>query len=91
MKPIKANKLLIPAVTSLQKVVFTTSVRIDKSPSNQVQPQITGLSIPSSIIQENLTAQILLSLVKEVYVITSNIASLLAPLQSQLPQSPNIQ
>ncbi|GIY90233.1 hypothetical protein CDAR_582001 [Caerostris darwini] len=39
---------------------------MDKSPPNQVQPQLSGPSTSSSTPQENLTAQILQSLVKEV-------------------------
>ncbi|GIX85047.1 hypothetical protein CDAR_93751 [Caerostris darwini] len=38
---------------------------MDKSPPNQVQPQLSGPSTSSSTPQENLTAQILQSLVKE--------------------------
>ncbi|GIX95217.1 hypothetical protein CEXT_466451 [Caerostris extrusa] len=59
IKAMKANKLSIPAPTYLQKSISTTPVRIGKSPSNQVLPQITGPSTPTSITQENLTAQIL--------------------------------
>ncbi|GIY65353.1 hypothetical protein CDAR_105211 [Caerostris darwini] len=40
---------------------------MDKSPPNQVQPQLSGPSTSSSTPQENLTAQILQSLVKELY------------------------
>ncbi|GIY37274.1 ATP-binding cassette sub-family A member 1 [Caerostris darwini] len=39
---------------------------MDKSPPNQVQPQLSGPSTSSSTPQENLTAQILQSLVKEI-------------------------
>ncbi|GIY38037.1 hypothetical protein CDAR_399071 [Caerostris darwini] len=87
----KANKLSIPATTSLQKAISATSVGIDKSPPNKIQPQLTGPSPPSSIPQENLVPQILQSLVEEVHVLTSNLASLLAALQSQSPLSHNIQ
>ncbi|GIY06826.1 hypothetical protein CDAR_76641 [Caerostris darwini] len=38
---------------------------MDKSPPNQVEPQLSGPSTSSSTPQENLTAQILQSLVKE--------------------------
>ncbi|GIY07290.1 RNA-directed DNA polymerase from mobile element jockey [Caerostris darwini] len=79
------------APTSLQNTISTNSVKMDKSPPNQVQPQLSGPSTSSSTPQENLTAQILQSLVKEVHVLTSNIASLLAALQSQSPLSHNIQ
>ncbi|GIY40888.1 hypothetical protein CDAR_378451 [Caerostris darwini] len=76
------------------EVQFVTQLRhlkMDKSPPNQVLPQLSGPSTSSSTPQENLTAQILQSLVKEVHVLTSNIASLLAALQSQSPLSHNIQ
>ncbi|GIX67136.1 RNA-directed DNA polymerase from mobile element jockey [Caerostris darwini] len=79
------------APTSLQNTISTNSVKMDKSPPNQVQPQLSGPSTSSSTPQENLTAQILQSLVKEVHALTSNIASLLAALQSQSPLSHNIQ
>ncbi|GIY05223.1 hypothetical protein CDAR_586471 [Caerostris darwini] len=79
------------APTSLQNTISTNSVKMDKSPPNQVQPQLSGPSTSSSTPQENLTAQILQSLFKEVHVLTSNIASLLAALQSQSPLSHNIQ
>ncbi|GIY50931.1 hypothetical protein CDAR_25561 [Caerostris darwini] len=87
MKMMKTNKLPLSAPTSLQNTISTNSVKMDESPPNQVQPQLPGPSTP----QENLTAQILQSLVKEVHVLTSNIASLLAALQSQSPLSHNIQ
>ncbi|GIY89536.1 hypothetical protein CDAR_110791 [Caerostris darwini] len=91
MKMMKTNKLPLSAPTSLQNTISTNSVKMDKSPPNQVQPQLSGPSTSSSTPQENLTAQILQSLVKEVHVLTSNIASLLAALQSQSPLSHNIQ
>ncbi|GIX98235.1 hypothetical protein CEXT_623181 [Caerostris extrusa] len=91
MKMMKTNKLPLSAPTSLQNTISTNSVKMDKSPPNQVQPQISGPSTSSSTPQESLAAQILQSLVKEVHVLTSNIASLLAALQSQSLLSHNIQ
>ncbi|GIX69081.1 hypothetical protein CDAR_9001 [Caerostris darwini] len=79
------------APTSLQNTISTNSVKMDKSPPNQLQPQLSGPSTSSSTPQENLTTQLLQSLVKEVHVLTSNIASLLAALQSQSPLSHSIQ
>ncbi|GIY40986.1 hypothetical protein CDAR_168491 [Caerostris darwini] len=91
MKMMKTNNLPLSAPTSLQNTISTNSVKMDKSPPNQVEPQLSGPSTSSSTPQENLTAQILQSLVKEVHALTSNIASLLAALQSQSPLSHNIQ
>ncbi|GIX79193.1 hypothetical protein CEXT_343891 [Caerostris extrusa] len=86
----KTNKLPLSATTSLQNSISTNSVKMNKSPPNQVQPQISGPSTSSSTPQESLTTQILQSLVKEVHVLTSNITSLLAALQFQSPLSHNI-
>ncbi|GIY49809.1 hypothetical protein CDAR_111741 [Caerostris darwini] len=88
MKIMKTNKLPLTAPTSLQKNYF---YKPSKSTPNQVQSQLLGPSTSFSIPQENLTAQLLQSLVKEVHVFTSNIASLLAVLQSQSPLYHNIQ
>ncbi|GIY56109.1 hypothetical protein CDAR_250451 [Caerostris darwini] len=79
------------AAKFLMKGNSSPILKMDKSPPNQVQPQLSGPSTSSSTPQENLTAQILQSFVKEVHVLTSNIASLLAALQSQSPLSHNIQ
>ncbi|GIY56019.1 hypothetical protein CDAR_517051 [Caerostris darwini] len=64
MKMMKTNKLPLSAPTSLQNTISTNSVKMDKSPPNQVEPQLSGPSTSSSTPQENLTAQILQSLLK---------------------------
>ncbi|GIX90180.1 hypothetical protein CDAR_559281 [Caerostris darwini] len=91
MKMMNSNKPSIPAPTVLQKLISTTSVRVDNSLSKQEPTRIYRTFHSILYSSRKSYHQILQSLVKEIHVLTSSIARLLVTIQFQSLLSSNIQ